>query len=79
MGESLTVVISVVALVASVFGIYRGLATLRERKERGSVAHFLRARTAAKENRETFRRNALKLSCKKSAHLTVEDEVPLLV
>ncbi|MBE9572281.1 MAG: hypothetical protein IMF11_16765 [Proteobacteria bacterium] len=79
MGEISTVVIAVVGLIAAGFGIYRGVAVLQERKKGASVAHFMDARKAVKENRETFRRTAFKSARKKSAHLIVDNEVPLLV
>lgn len=79
MGEFLALVIAVVAVSAGAFGIYRGIIAFRERTEKTSIAHFLRARKQVKDTREVLRRNASNLRRQGSAHLTSNDEIPLLV
>jgi len=67
------------AIVSALFGIYRGVATYRERKEKSSEAQFLLARKEAKESRENLRRKALSVSRRKYSHFTIDNAVPLLI
>jgi len=78
MEKFLVLIGAVAGAAATYFGIYRGLIVRKKWKIDRSVIQFIRTRKFVKEKRATLRREALKLNLKKSVHLNINDDVPLL-
>lgn len=78
MEKFLVLIGALAGAAAAFFGIYRGLIVWKKWKIERSVKQFIETRKFVKENRATLRREVLKLSLKKTVHLNINDDVPLL-